>query len=204
MAIFNDDIAFASPPRTGNTWVHRVLKTVMGLALADDGRNHSVDWIDHPDQFKFTVVRDPSDWLRSWWGCGMRGRHRRLIGVDVVDKLQECNQGKDMTFEIFIDRYLNDMPGHTGKVFDYYTEGADKVLRVEQLHYEFEKMVDEDWAVKPAPGVMAKVLRLPPTNITTSKKREEWPHSMWHDAVIESEKNTAVRFGYEYKLAEAS
>lgn len=122
---------FASPPRTATTWIR---KAAALAGLRENGRseihlpheqNHSV--------VKVSCVRGPVGWLQSYYASIRPGR----VDVPVVDAFY-CDE--NTTFDEFIRRYLNEMPGQVCRMFDAYH--ADICLRLEDLPWAFIELLD--------------------------------------------------------------
>src|SRR5690606_83320 len=94
--------------------------------------------------FVITTVRHPYRWLVSYY-LALKGG---VIGVKAVDVFaKHCREASSL--EGFIRRYLNEIPGAVGLMFDAYE--ASSVLRIEDLPFcltEFLSLLNCPWEVR--------------------------------------------------------
>jgi hypothetical protein len=95
MAIFLEHCTFIHIPKTGGTWVGEVLDD-LGLALSGEAGDHRPAETDKPC---FAFVRDPEDWVVSWW-C-----HRKRNGWNWQDRRLE-NECKSEDFTQWIENII--------------------------------------------------------------------------------------------------
>lgn len=176
----------ATVPRTGTTWVLEIL-AALGYREYNKNEIHK-PWTMPSSGLRLTIVRNPCDWLASYWANVYPG----CIGVPEVDVFRISDTS--LTFEAYVTEYLRTMPGGIGALFGKYR--ADSVVRLEDFPYcmaEFFCMVSPDWGrdyiVKTCQG-------LGPQGIRPRKK----PMPVWTDylrsSVMEAEK--AFCLDYEY------
>lgn len=103
---------FAAPPKTGCTW----WMTAMLNAELEMERKGStaVHYPSQPSDLPtVTLTRDPADWIRSYY----QNMKRRWSGVPEVDAFQNLEW---KSLEMFVESYIQKMPGGIGKMFDAY------------------------------------------------------------------------------------
>jgi len=123
------NFSFAAPPRTGTTWFIKAAS----ICELGDGQKATLhipppaDW----NGFVVSMIRHPYDWLASFF-LSLRGGS---VGVECVDVFAFARYHDSP--ESFIQRYLENIPGEVGKMFDTYR--ANAVIRLEDLPYAGEE-----------------------------------------------------------------
>lgn len=160
MPIITDKLSIFAIHKTGTHWVRHAMREggLTPRVPLSDGRA-TTHWTPAQtpdrmigDRYKVTFVRNPIDWLSSWWCSRMKEKWSKLDAPH--DDLRKC---KSARFEKFVGRYLETLPGTVTRAFDAYTNGCDYVGKVEnQPHALCEALVDAgenaDWeAIKRTP-----------------------------------------------------
>lgn len=114
--------------KTGGSWVRQVLRET-GVAGREIGGTHAQlckVQIKEPDAQTFGFVRDPYDFLRSYFS------HRHRQGwIDIDRELDRKCQAS--SFSRFLDLYLENIPGWVGAWYEAYVGEATFVGRKENL-----------------------------------------------------------------------
>jgi hypothetical protein len=119
---------FASAPLTGEAWFIRAAQ----LAGFGPGFLHHANgpFPREPSKvLRVSLVRHPCDLLGDLWATGYDGNHLGKLGC----------LPRGGTFDRFIDRYLQEMPGTVGDL--YRTYEADSVLSYADLPWAFIELV---------------------------------------------------------------
>lgn len=123
---------FASAPRSGTTWMLKACHTI-GLGEGQKPAAH----VPHRDErcpvLRVSLVRNPCDWLRSYYAAVRGGS----TGIDIVDRLARL---RIESFERFILSYASVMPGAVGEMFKAYH--ADSYLRIEDMPWAFAELME--------------------------------------------------------------
>jgi hypothetical protein len=149
---------FAHLPKTGGSWVSTVL-TSSGVPYLDTQMHLAPDEFIGavPDRFAFTFVRHPVTWWRSYWN--FTHLHRWPSSHYPFERItQVC---KWHSYEAFMERVLNDMPGEYSRIVAMWTEDMHRVGRFEHLADDLVSILDE--AGCPLPGPVDE----PPVNVGT-------------------------------------
>jgi hypothetical protein len=108
-----------------------------GYAKLHDGHGH-----DLPERWDydliFTGVREPSFWLRSFWGHRMNGKWSKDVSdtpYTLLSKMVEPYNNND--WDTFASDVTGALPGLIGWFFGIYTPPPVKVLRVEDEIFPF-------------------------------------------------------------------
>ena len=134
MPLITDNFCFLHAHKTGGTWVRKACKNA-GVKLQDakDERGFSTrHWPAHPSEpwmrgrTSFALIRDPLDYLRSWW-CS---REKEGWGA-ITGPAAPLNDCRADAFELFLNNVLDRCPGIASRVFREYTDGVDCVGRLE-------------------------------------------------------------------------
>lgn len=177
-----DLFQFASAPRTATTWVRRA------AALAGLKENWTREvHMPFPEQNEWKVlrvscVRHPCDWLASYYAMINPGH----VNVPTVDAFRT----NEKTFDEFIRRYLDEMPGAVGRMFASYN--ADSCMRVEDLPAAFCELLESLGVPR---KLRERCIETGPDNITHPDKRPKWNKQL-KDAVIRAEVQFLERFEY--------
>lgn len=148
---------FASPPRTATTWFRKV---AADSGLEATARGSVGVHIPCPpqkvkDTLNVTIVRNPVDWLVSYY-LKLEGGH---IGVWDVDRFVPLARASS-NLEAFLLAYLSEAPGSVGSMFGVYN--ADTVLRVEDLPWAAQSLLE---AAGGRRSRVRQALQMPPQNI---------------------------------------
>lgn len=175
------NFSFAAPPRTGST-SFLSMANLVGLGERQKTKAH----IPPPNNyggFVVSMVRHPFDFLISYF-LALRGG---ATGVDCVDVFTFARHHDSP--ESFIRRYLRDIPGQVGKMFDIYQ--ANSIIRLEDLPLAAEEFFESVGV----PSSTAKMVSL----ITPQNARKGQPHIVdkkLRRAVVEAEKDFCDRYEY--------
>ncbi len=139
-AVFGGKFCHIHIPKTGGTWVRLVLQK-QGWKPKDVAGNHEPA----PDvpYLKFCFVRDPADWLRSWWGHEQRHgwpsnpNPSEREDSEFIKMMYYLNQFKTDDLAEFVHAVEEDHPGYVTDFFSKYTKTADRVGRTETLMDDF-------------------------------------------------------------------
>jgi hypothetical protein len=110
-----------------------------------------------PDRFAFTFVRHPVTWWRSFWAYSeMNGWPSSHEPFERITRVCLWH-----SYEAFMERVLNDMPGEYSRIVAWWTEDMHRVGRFENLAADLTSILDE--AGCPLPGPVDE----PPVNVGT-------------------------------------
>ena len=155
---------FASPPRTATTWIRQAAHEA-GLQINRRTEVHFPHADDH-SALRLTCVRNPCDWVRSYYDEIYPGK----IEVNTVDDL--CTDKELHSFDDFV-RHLLMKPGSVSAMFESYK--ADVAIRVEDLPWAFVEFLES----LGVPSVMAgRCVRINPMNVQLDRKRSVWNPSL--------------------------
>ncbi len=150
MALVLPQALFVHVPKTGGTWVRRVLEEA-GLARGELGRAHATpDELRHEPHFRhadvvFAFVRHPLEWYRSYWAYRRKhGWHRpspqelqapiRTVRLDAHCRAEQ--------FPAFVRNCLRRYPhGWVTQLYAHYTRGCTHVGRFERLRDELLRIL---------------------------------------------------------------
>jgi len=190
--IINDSLAFLHIPKTGGSWTLKV----MGGGERFAGQHSADPAPDNFDGLVFTIVRDPLEWLRSFWtfltiwghsssGTRFRGQPPELIDV-------ECWRPGCLFVE-FIDRYIEKMPGAVCEMFREYVQHAGVVLQTERLRSGLLDMRYCGGGLADSHELVHRVITAPPLKVADNavKDRARLP------TMLESDVRWAEREYYE-------
>jgi hypothetical protein len=123
--LLKDGSVFLHIPKTGGTWVRRVLKK-MNLVDKEIGYFHSCS----TGKFVFTFVRNPFSWYESWF------KYQESNGWKNFENWHPCsilNGLGSNNFETFLKNVLSHHPGFISNLFFSYTSNASFVGKQENL-----------------------------------------------------------------------
>lgn len=125
MALVGEKFAFFHMPRTGGTWVRHALR-IADPACEEIGPSHCLpgDIRYTPGKLRFTVLRDPADWLASW---------QRLLAT----QREHLSEGIP---DVFL---ANDLADRVAEVYGYYRQDVDLVLATEFLDTELPQFLTD-------------------------------------------------------------
>lgn len=86
-------------------------------------------------------VRHPACWLRSFWMY--HERTRWLQYTDSPAFVFYANHRTDENFPMFVERYLERMPGAIGRMFERYERHADMIGHVESIVEDLKQFISE-------------------------------------------------------------
>jgi hypothetical protein len=126
-------------PKTGGTWVRIVLQK-RGRKAKDLAGSHE-PCPDGVDAKKICFVRDPTNWLRSWWGHEQRHgwpsnpnpSATERADSEFIKMMYYLARFKTDSFPEFVMAVETDRPGYVTDFFSRYTHNADCVGRTETL-----------------------------------------------------------------------
>lgn len=139
----NTGLAFAAMPKTGGSWVAKVISTMPGqdYARQSDGLHaHDLDrlWLHRGNGCHvFTVIRKPSDWLPSLWAYS----HRSPLVQPPGGPCGIFTPAIHSSWQRFQDWVL-DHPRIVDMVYEAYVASSDTVLRQENLADDLVRMLE--------------------------------------------------------------
>lgn len=167
---------FLHIPKTGGAWLGRVLPS-----RQVDGSEHShVLGKLAEKRTVFTIVRSPASWLISLWGHfdrhgrGMSEPPGFVMGEMAQQLLTDCYKW-DMKCETFLLNYLQNHRGKVTKIFDQYTEHADRVLHTERLRTGLAQLLYEVGDL--TPELQKKIFEMPKFNCMPDSQRIHKVHA---------------------------
>lgn len=129
---------FIHIPKTGGSWVRAALRnSKISLVEPIKTLKHSLpEEVSMPANFTFAFVRNPWDWLRSWWAYRMTTNWR-----DANEPLDiKC---KSSNFNEFVDRVLEHFPGVCTYSYQRFLganfDAIDFIGRTENLAEDLQK-----------------------------------------------------------------
>ena len=158
--LLTDDSVFLHVPKAGGTWVTRVLREAGVVRFRfsskhadvahtlDFGRRHPWQYLKRTARggpglhgriragYKFTFVRHPLSWYRSFYKYMTQLEWKRHTGIgrDPWHPYEELYDHKADSFEGFMERVVERSPGFCTRMFRGYTEpGVDFVGTQENL-----------------------------------------------------------------------
>jgi len=126
------NFSFAAAPRTGTTWFIKAC-SLMKLGDKQKTKVHFPPPLDY-NNYVVSSIRHPYDFLVSFF-LALRGGATGVGCVDVFSFARHHNSPGS-----FIQRYLRDIPGEVGKMFDAYR--ANSVIRLEDLPWAAEEFFE--------------------------------------------------------------
>lgn len=115
-------------------------------------------------------VRHPVDWLRSFWCFHQKTGWRQYTDAPAF-VFYACHRPGE-SFQRFVTRYLENMPGAVGRMFERYTQGANLIGHTETLGTDLADFLHEGAGV--AKAKTEKIVAATPRMNTTplALKRE--------------------------------
>lgn len=125
MALVGKKFAFFHMPRTGGTWVRHALRAA-DLTCEEVGPSHCLpsDIPYTPGKLRFTILRDPDDWLKSWQR--LLSTQREHLSEGIPDVLLAAN-----------------LATRLAEVYALYRNDVDLVLSTEFLGTELPRFLDD-------------------------------------------------------------
>ena len=187
MPLLNDSLVFALPPKTGSSWVERIVKEADPSFACKGGNRHQTQFVDKfakEGRLSVTTIRNPFDWLESLF------RYQRMNGywLGVPGAAAVLNGLRSETFEEFVGKVV-ERPGIVGYVFESYIGLADEVMRTETLRDDLERVL-----AKAGLGVENKVFdRIRRENVSDRSIPCRWTEDL-RSALRESERDFFERY----------
>lgn len=124
MALSCEKCVFFHMPRTGGTWVRHALR-IADPGCEEIGPSHCLpgDIPCTPGKLRFTVLREPANWLASW---------QRLL----------AEQGEHLSADIPKILLVDDLRNRIAAVYESYRQDVDLVLSTEFLDAELPSFLD--------------------------------------------------------------
>lgn len=159
--IVAEHFTFASVPKTGCSWFREAL-AISGIEILGPPDQHLMGR--EPGKPTITNLRDPATWLASWWmEC-----NGHISDAPILDHLDDLRHGDEDTFEEFVSRYVDQMPGEITMIFNSFK--SDYVLRTESLGDDFAELLD----LLKVPCLNG-ARNLPPVNVSKDKRKRYTP-----------------------------
>jgi len=142
--LIGDDMALLHPPKTAGLWA-RAACAAVGLPWVRFGPAEGVD-DQHSDaappdnRLTMMFVRNPATWLRSLWMYHERTGWKQYS--DAPGFIFYANHRDGERFQVFVDRYLDKMPGAIGRMFERYERHAALVGKVENIQSDLRRFID--------------------------------------------------------------
>lgn len=137
-----DIVAVYHFPKTSGEWVRETLRRINQLTVKDSpcreefSRHCAVEsWKGEVPKVGFTLVREPEDWIESWWRFNMPNFPHWQPGVK-----HPCRWSNEMvsvigqdaqSFPDFVDGMLDHCPGAMDRMYEAGTKGVSDVFRME-------------------------------------------------------------------------
>lgn len=133
MPAYTDNLCFWHIAKTGGLWARHAMRNAgISTTISHDGPKPTTHLPPSmvpglmDGRFNFTFVRDPYEWLRSWY-CAREGdRWPDMEGPSIAFRTIWRDD-----FAGFIGEYERIMPGAVGRMFARFTDGMDFVGRTE-------------------------------------------------------------------------
>ena len=111
-------------PRTGGTWVQRALEATFPPGTVYVWSHHASitecskdEW---GERFTATFIRQPFDWLRSWFAWQQEHKWKGMSGPTTT-----MEKFRDDDFEVFTRNLVEQAPGLVTMLYEVYTDGVD-------------------------------------------------------------------------------
>ncbi len=181
MSVYYDLFEFAGAPRTGTTWF---LKAMSAAGLGDGAKTHvHTRYVGRTDTLRVTQVRNPADWLRSYY----TSIHPGSSGVLELDVLQQLDH---LDFDTFVRSYLHFCPGQLTNVFHSYP--ANVVHRIEDQPWALIELIE---TYRPLTKQQLKAIKsITPQNC--SKHLPPWDEGLRYQVLWQSDKELTERYEY--------
>lgn len=143
-------------PKTGGWWVREVVLAGGGPCYVGPMHVPADELLPAMGgRYSFTVVRHPVTWWRSFWShSSTRGWPSSL---EPFNRIADCCVW--YSYQEFMTRVLNDIPGEYGRIARRYTAGVTRTGRFENLAADLLAFTTEAGAPVP--------VTLPPSNTGT-------------------------------------
>lgn len=135
MALSTGYFVFFHLPRTGGTWVREAIR-LQGHKTFEIGDPHGWHSATIPlprNTYSFTMLRDPFDWLVSWYR--LLATHPKWSGPQ--HPLLMFSGCRLNDFDTFVADYLSYCAGQITKIYAAYTQGVDYIGCMENLSQSF-------------------------------------------------------------------
>ena len=123
-----EGFSYFDMPRTGSNFVRAALEAA-DLGFVRMGRYHicpdEYNW-DQPQAFRFTVIRNPFSWMRSWFSWQDIHKWNGMLGP--TTELEKCRAD---AFDDFVGNYLRTIPGRLWEITKRYMSTCHYVGRTE-------------------------------------------------------------------------
>jgi hypothetical protein len=157
------------------------------IGFQNDNWTHSPppDGVDLTGRTAFTIVRDPAEWLVSWYRYLVQHEDSFRGRVYAGLMLEGCRRD---SFEVFVGDYLEKMPGTVAETWLKFVDGVDFLLRTPFLREALQALFNKvEMTAHELDGFAPPVRQ----NATTDEVREQipagWTDEM-RDAFLESER----------------
>lgn len=147
MAYIFEKGCFLHLPKGAGRYTKDVLENTWDVSL--DGHRHDLpsEW-DHP--LMFTVLREPTEWLRSFWGHRNSGRWSKDVGNTFYTTLSHMVQPyANADFNKFAWDITANLPGLIGWFYGLYTPPPVTVVKLENLDTFLKELGADPDAVEP-------------------------------------------------------
>jgi hypothetical protein len=125
MSYFLPNSVFLHIPKTGGSWVKRVIQRANLDKKREDGAWHSVQIV--PGKFTFAFVRHPATWYQSVWAYSWKEQHWH-------GHHQALRVAKDRDFSRFIEKIISRFPkGFLGKFYEKWTQHCNFIGKYENM-----------------------------------------------------------------------
>lgn len=131
--LIGERTALVHIPKTAGTWIRSACGDA-GLDVWHMGDVHAALSSPIRDRVVLGVVRDPCDWLRSFWAYAGHEKRGKFYWTPLRHIAALLKDGsRYVSFEAFIDRYLATMPGELTRVFREYLQHVDVVIAFDDI-----------------------------------------------------------------------
>lgn len=160
-------------PKTGGLWAREAIRRC-GIPLRVHRQHDDRVPVEARGRFRFAFVREPAEWLRSFWAYHERRGWRDYDDSPVFAFYAFRGDGG---FAGFVERYLERGAGGVNRLFARYTSGCQFVGRTETIRRDLAEALQRA-GERFDPQVLAT---FPAYNV--SRELPEWPSGL-REAVV--------------------
>lgn len=164
-ALVLDRCVFLHVPKTGGTWATTALRrqgVVRATILSPEGKTHPTLAMVRrvTDLPVIAAVRDPAEWLRSFWRFFYARNWRPA--TDEHEMFVPLLEMATPSYAEFAGRYLNRRRGYISELLAQFADGAEFVCRQESLASDLAEALKSF----EQPFIPAVLEEMPPENVS--------------------------------------